>query len=115
MPSANQALNYSSFFAFVKGQTYPTGKSKVEFGRALRRGLNLRRAEAQSGQTSPQAAFDGPIPDLRQTPLIKRFGGRPPEVTPAPLLGEHGAEVLAEWLGYDAGKIADLKSNEVVV
>ena len=43
-----------------------------------------------------------------------RFGGSPPEITAAPLLGEHGAEVLSEWLGYDAGRIADLKSNEVV-
>ena len=32
----------------------------------------------------------------------------------APLLGEHGAEVLSEWLGYDGARIADLKNNEVV-
>ena len=43
-----------------------------------------------------------------------RFGGSPPEVKPAPLLGEHGAQVLSEWLSYDAARIADLKNNEVV-
>ena len=43
-----------------------------------------------------------------------RFSGRPPEVKAAPLLGEHGAQVLAEWLSYDPARIADLKTNEVL-
>jgi formyl-CoA transferase len=43
-----------------------------------------------------------------------RFGGRPPEIGPAPLLGQHGEQVLAEWLRYDAARIADLKNNEVL-
>ncbi len=43
-----------------------------------------------------------------------RFGSRPPEVKPAPLLGQHGEQVLAEWLGYDTAHIANLKTNEVV-
>jgi formyl-CoA transferase len=43
-----------------------------------------------------------------------RFGGRTPEVKSAPLLGEHGEQVLSEWLSYDATQIADLKTNEVV-
>ena len=43
-----------------------------------------------------------------------RFGGRPPEVKPAPLLGEHAEQVLSEWLSYDAARIADLKTNDVV-
>ena len=43
-----------------------------------------------------------------------RFGGRPPEVRPAPLLGEHGEQVLAEWLRLDPARIAELKTNEVV-
>ena len=43
-----------------------------------------------------------------------RFGGRPPEVTAAPLLGEHGAEVLSEWLNYDSSRISELRNNEVI-
>jgi formyl-CoA transferase len=43
-----------------------------------------------------------------------RFGGRPPDVRPAPILGEHGAEVLSEWLGYDTARIADLRNAKVV-
>jgi formyl-CoA transferase len=43
-----------------------------------------------------------------------RFGGHTPEVKPAPLLGEHGEQVLSEWLNYDAARIADLKGNKVV-
>jgi crotonobetainyl-CoA:carnitine CoA-transferase CaiB-like acyl-CoA transferase len=43
-----------------------------------------------------------------------RFGGRTPPVGSAPLLGQHGEQVLSEWLSYDAARIADLKNNEVV-
>jgi crotonobetainyl-CoA:carnitine CoA-transferase CaiB-like acyl-CoA transferase len=43
-----------------------------------------------------------------------RFGGQPPAVKSAPLLGEHGEQVLAEWLNYDSGRIADLKASEVL-
>ena len=34
--------------------------------------------------------------------------------TPPPLLGQHTEEVLRELLGADAGRIAHLKSNEVI-
>jgi formyl-CoA transferase len=43
-----------------------------------------------------------------------RFGSRPPDIKPAPLLGEHGEQVLSEWLGYKPDHIADLKTNEVI-
>jgi len=43
-----------------------------------------------------------------------RFGGATPAVGPAPLLGQHGQEVLAEWLGYDPGKIAGLRDEKVL-
>lgn len=43
-----------------------------------------------------------------------RFGGQAPAITAAPLLGEHGEQVLSEWLSYDAARISELKGNGVV-
>ena len=33
---------------------------------------------------------------------------------PAPLLGQHGEEVLAEWLNLDKDKIGALRNDKVV-
>ncbi|MFL5282129.1 MAG: CoA transferase, partial [Rhodopila sp.] len=43
-----------------------------------------------------------------------RFNGQTPRVTAAPLLGEHGEQVLSEWLNYDTARISELKSNGVI-
>ena len=43
-----------------------------------------------------------------------RFGGRTPEVKPAPLLGQHTKEVLRDWLGLDADEIEQLGKDGVV-
>lgn len=43
-----------------------------------------------------------------------RFGGEPPAVTAAPLLGEHSGAVLADWLKMDAASIDLLKSAKVI-
>jgi formyl-CoA transferase len=43
-----------------------------------------------------------------------RFGGKPPTVTPAPLLGEHTEQVLNEWLGVDASTAAHLKASGAI-
>ncbi|MGE0701668.1 MAG: CoA transferase [Hyphomicrobiaceae bacterium] len=43
-----------------------------------------------------------------------RFGGEPPKVAPAPLLGEHSADVLGDWLKMDAAAIGGLKSAKVI-
>jgi crotonobetainyl-CoA:carnitine CoA-transferase CaiB-like acyl-CoA transferase len=43
-----------------------------------------------------------------------RHGGKPLPVKPAPLLGEHNAEVLGEWLGLGAGEIEKLKAEKVI-
>src|SRR3984957_19275186 len=43
-----------------------------------------------------------------------RFDGVPSEVRPAPLLGEHTAEVLADWLGLDTDAVAGLRRDGIV-
>jgi crotonobetainyl-CoA:carnitine CoA-transferase CaiB-like acyl-CoA transferase len=43
-----------------------------------------------------------------------RFDGVPTEVKPAPLLGEHTAEVLSDWLGLDEAAISALRSDGIV-
>ncbi len=43
-----------------------------------------------------------------------RFGGEPPAVGPAPLLGEHSSTVLADWLKMDADTIGSLKAAKVI-
>jgi len=40
--------------------------------------------------------------------------GVPTEVRPAPLLGEHTAEVLADWLGLDADAVTGLRRDGIV-
>jgi crotonobetainyl-CoA:carnitine CoA-transferase CaiB-like acyl-CoA transferase len=43
-----------------------------------------------------------------------RFGGRAPEITPAPLLGQHTHEVLGEWLGLDADQVDQLGKDSII-
>jgi len=43
-----------------------------------------------------------------------RFSGKTPPVKPAPLLGQHNEEVLADWLGMDDGKIGGLRKDAVI-
>lgn len=43
-----------------------------------------------------------------------RFGGETPAVKPAPLLGQHSADVLADWLHMDQNAIGALKSAKVI-
>jgi len=43
-----------------------------------------------------------------------RFSGSTPPIKAAPLLGQHNAEVLAEWLGLDNHKIDGLQNDSVI-
>ena len=43
-----------------------------------------------------------------------RFGGKTPPIKAAPLLGQHGAEVLGEWLNLDKDKIGALRNDGIV-
>jgi crotonobetainyl-CoA:carnitine CoA-transferase CaiB-like acyl-CoA transferase len=43
-----------------------------------------------------------------------RFDGVPTEVKSAPLLGEHTAEVLTDWLGLGADAVTDLRRDGII-
>jgi crotonobetainyl-CoA:carnitine CoA-transferase CaiB-like acyl-CoA transferase len=43
-----------------------------------------------------------------------RFDGTPPRVKPSPLLGQHNAEILGEWLGIGAGEVEALRAEGIV-
>ena len=43
-----------------------------------------------------------------------RFGGEPPAVGPAPLLGQHSSNVLADWLKMDQPSISALKAGKII-
>lgn len=43
-----------------------------------------------------------------------RFDGKPPVVTPAPLLGQHSAEALKDWLGMTEEQVAALHADKII-
>jgi crotonobetainyl-CoA:carnitine CoA-transferase CaiB-like acyl-CoA transferase len=43
-----------------------------------------------------------------------RFDGKPPKLEPAPLLGQHSAQVLDDWLGLSAGDVEALRKEGVI-
>jgi len=43
-----------------------------------------------------------------------RFSGATPPIKAAPLLGQHNAEVLADWLGLKEDKIDVLRNDAVI-
>jgi crotonobetainyl-CoA:carnitine CoA-transferase CaiB-like acyl-CoA transferase len=43
-----------------------------------------------------------------------RFDGRPAKVKPSPLLGQHNAEVLGQWLGMAAQEVDALKAEGII-
>jgi crotonobetainyl-CoA:carnitine CoA-transferase CaiB-like acyl-CoA transferase len=67
------------------------------------------RATGQRERRRGRAPTARHIPDRRE-PI--KFSGFRPEITGAPLMGEHTDEVLA-GLGYDADAIAKMHADEV--
>ena len=55
-----------------------------------------------------------PSGELRMPAFPVRFDGAPPPVKPAPLLGEHTAEVFADWLGMNDAEIERLRAEGIV-
>jgi len=58
--------------------------------------------------------MDHPSGPFKMPTWPVRVDGRPPRLRPSPLLGQHGAEVLTDWLGLDAGEVAALKREGVL-
>jgi crotonobetainyl-CoA:carnitine CoA-transferase CaiB-like acyl-CoA transferase len=52
--------------------------------------------------------------DFKMPTWPVRFGGGTLPVGPAPLLGEHNAAVVGEWLGLSAGELAKLHQDGVI-
>jgi formyl-CoA transferase len=55
-----------------------------------------------------------PKGELRMPAFPVRFDGATAPVKPAPLLGEHTADVFGEWLGISAGELEALHDAGVV-
>jgi hypothetical protein len=93
----------------------------------------------RSGSTAPASRFHGAVLDsmeltsersFRERGILQtmthgertmtmptwpvRFDCIPTAVKSAPLLGEHTAEVLADWLGLDAAAVAGLRQDGIV-
>jgi len=43
-----------------------------------------------------------------------RFNGKPPVVKPAPLLGQHSAEALKDWLGMTDEQVDSLRTDKII-
>jgi crotonobetainyl-CoA:carnitine CoA-transferase CaiB-like acyl-CoA transferase len=55
-----------------------------------------------------------PLGVVTQSAPFAKFAGVIASARPAPQLGEHSAEILAEYLGYDADRIAKLRQAGVI-
>jgi crotonobetainyl-CoA:carnitine CoA-transferase CaiB-like acyl-CoA transferase len=54
------------------------------------------------------------VGDYTMTGWPVRFGDAPPAVGPAPLLGQHSGNVLADWLKMDDAEIGPLRDSKVI-
>ncbi|HEX3881676.1 MAG TPA: CoA transferase [Stellaceae bacterium] len=55
-----------------------------------------------------------PAGDFRMPTFPVRFDGKPPEIKPAPLLGQHSEEVFGSWLGMSPGDVKGMKEEGVI-
>ena len=55
-----------------------------------------------------------PSGELRMPTFPVRFDGKPPKIAPAPLLGQHSAQVFGSWLGLSESDVNGLKEDGVI-
>jgi formyl-CoA transferase len=58
--------------------------------------------------------MDHPMGKFKMPGWPVRVDGKPARLKPSPLLGEHGAQVLGDWLGLDSGDLDQLKRDGVL-
>jgi len=58
--------------------------------------------------------MDHPTGPFKMPSWPVRFDGAPPRLAPAPLLGQHSADVFGEWLGMSAGDLETLRKEGVI-
>jgi crotonobetainyl-CoA:carnitine CoA-transferase CaiB-like acyl-CoA transferase len=58
--------------------------------------------------------MDHPSGPFKMPSWPVRFDGRPPKLEPAPLLGQHSAQVFRDWLGMSAGDVDGLAKEGVI-
>jgi crotonobetainyl-CoA:carnitine CoA-transferase CaiB-like acyl-CoA transferase len=90
----------------VSGASIPAGP--VLDTRELAEDQNLRDRKIRQTMQHPA------IGDYVMSGWPVRFGGEPPAVGPAPLLGQHSGEVLTDWLKMDSDAVGALKSAKVI-
>jgi formyl-CoA transferase len=90
----------------ISGATIPAGP--VLDTRELADDPSLRARKIRQTMRHPK------VGDYVMSGWPVRFSGEPPAVTPAPLLGEHGPEVLRDWLSLDGDAIGALRSAKVL-
>ena len=59
-------------------------------------------------------ALSNPNGEFRMPAFPVRFDGAPAPVKPAPLLGEHTAEVFGEWLGISTVDLEAMRNDGIV-
>jgi crotonobetainyl-CoA:carnitine CoA-transferase CaiB-like acyl-CoA transferase len=90
------------------------------FNQPTHRGMRVGGAGGfQSVRRATETPFNMVLGRDRKTRAVIVAGahhldGVPTAVKSAPLLGEHTAEVLAEWLGLDAAAVAGLRRDGIV-
>jgi crotonobetainyl-CoA:carnitine CoA-transferase CaiB-like acyl-CoA transferase len=58
--------------------------------------------------------MDHPNDKFKMPAWPVRVDGKPAKIKPSPRLGEHGPDVLNEWLGIGPAEVATLKSEGVL-
>ena len=91
----------------VIGAAVPAGRRARHAGAAATIPISRSAAIIQTIEHPHHAAFK-----MAGWPV--RFNGKTAAVKPAPLLGQHSAEVLKDWLGMSEEQVAALRAEKII-